>query len=127
MGSLLIQSAWTPPAFGRQQPAGVLRCLCICLLACSRYWNQSEATSIWVEIVAKRRAEIVIACENNELAHLAALSAARQELTRSQLANWDASARAWLQTADEAYKFQDHQLTLVINNVDLPVDQNLDP
>lgn len=73
-------SIWAAATCGR---AAVPVHLLACMLAW--HWNQSEATSTWVEIVVKRRAEIVIACENNELVHLAALSAARQELTRSQL------------------------------------------
>ena len=115
-------SIWAAATSG---PAAVPVHLLACMLA--RHWNSSEATSIWVEIVSKRRSEIVSAFEDNNLVPFPTLSAARQELNRSHLADWDASARAWLQTADEAYKLQNQQLSLIINNVSLSVDQKLDP
>jgi hypothetical protein len=49
---------------------------------------------------------VASAFEDNNLVPFPTLSAARQELNRSHLADWDASNCAWLQTADEAYKLQ---------------------
>jgi len=43
-------------------------------------------------------------------------------VTRDQLAKWDASARAWILTADEAYRFSQKQLLLIIDNVGIPVN-----
>ena len=39
-----------------------------------------------------------------------------------QLSEWDASARAWLQTADEVFTLKQTQLMRIVNNVSLPVD-----
>ena len=86
-----------------------------CLLA--RIWSGPEATSLWVELVEHRRHEIQTKCIHDE----AALFAAQQDLSRSQLADWDASARAWLRTADEVKSLQQTQLMLVLNNLQLPV------
>ena len=76
----------------------------VLMLACmlARIWPGSEATSIWVEIVAYRQQEIKECCDGTSANRLSLLQAAHQDLTRSQLADWDASARAWLRTADEA-------------------------
>jgi hypothetical protein len=52
--------------------------------------------------------------------------AAQQEVTRNHLALWDSSARAWLQTADEAYRFQQTQLRLVVDNVNIPINKDKD-
>ena len=98
----------------------------VLLLACmlARIWSGPEAISLWVEIVARRRREIEISCTGNEAHHLPLLLAAQQDITRSQLADWDASARAWLQTADEAKRLQQTQLMLIINNLQLPVNNS---
>ena len=90
-----------------------------CLLA--RIWSGPEATSLWVELVEHRRHEIQTECTNDE----AALFAAQQDISRSQLADWDASARAWLRTADEVKSLQQTQLMLVVNNLQLPVSNNI--
>ncbi|MDI1489455.1 MAG: hypothetical protein OHK93_008734 [Ramalina farinacea] len=94
----------------------------ILMLACllARIWSGPEATSLWVELVEHRRHEIQTECTNDE----AALCAAQQDISRSQLADWDASARAWLRTADEAKSLQQTQLMLVLNNLQLPVSNN---
>lgn len=94
----------------------------ILMLACllARIWSGPEATSLWVELVAHRCQEIKTNCTDNE----AALRAAQQDITRSHLADWDASARAWLRTADEARAMQQTQLMLMINNSKLPVSNN---
>lgn len=54
---------------------------------------------------------------------MASLAAARQDLTRIQLAEWDASARAWLGAADIVKSRQQKQLCLIIDNVRAPVNQ----
>ena len=99
----------------------------ILMLACmlARIWTASEATSLWVEIVAYRRREIETSCTGDEGKDYVLLLAAQQDLTRSNLADWDASARAWLRTADEAKKLQQTQLMLIINNLHIPVSNNM--
>ncbi|KAL9013954.1 MAG: hypothetical protein Q9173_001391 [Seirophora scorigena] len=93
------------------------------LLACTlaRIRAAPEATSIWVEIVKRRKEEVVAEFDKSDTAHLATLSAARQDLPRAQIAEWDDSARAWLRVADGVKKKQQKQLMLIVDNVQLPV------
>ena len=99
----------------------------ILMLACmlARIWTAPEATSLWVEIVACRRREIEINCTGDQAKDYGLLQAAQQDLTRSNLADWDASARAWLRTADEAKQLEQTQLMLIINNLHIPVSNNM--
>ncbi|OCL07602.1 hypothetical protein AOQ84DRAFT_408611 [Glonium stellatum] len=115
-------SIWAAATSG---PAAVPVHLLGCMLA--RHWSANEAISIWVEVVAKRKIEIAASIESNDSVLFETYSAARQELTRSHLADWDSSARAWLESADEVYKVQNRQLRLILDNINLPVDTNLDP
>jgi hypothetical protein len=98
--------------------------LLACLLA--RAWSGPEATSIWAQIVAERKKEIAEGYENGTLNHYPTLSAFRQEITREQLAEWDASARAWVRAADEVKKKDHDSLRLIISHLDLPVDSGGD-
>ncbi|KAF4632369.1 hypothetical protein G7Y89_g5758 [Cudoniella acicularis] len=96
------------------------------LLACmlARIWTGPQAISIWHELVTKRKLEIQRQCaaaaypskfDNDVLA-------ATQEISREMLAGWDASARAWVQSADEA-EFRRHtQLMLILDNLHVPVN-----
>ncbi|KAG4439468.1 hypothetical protein IFR05_005047 [Cadophora sp. M221] len=77
-----------------------------CMLA--RLWNGPEATSVWVELVKERQLEIAKKCEKGE-----------------SLSEWDASARAWLRTADEVKKLKQTQLMLIIDNLDIPVNHDM--
>lgn len=99
----------------------------ILLLGCmlARIWSGPEATSLWVELVDHRRKEIEESCTGTSSSHYVLLQAARQEITRSNLADWDASTRAWLQTADEVKQLQQTQFMLIINNLQLPVSNNM--
>ncbi|KAH0565865.1 hypothetical protein GP486_000743 [Trichoglossum hirsutum] len=93
------------------------------LLACmlARIWPGPEAISVWVELVAGRKREIETSHDSSDASNLSTVAAARQELTRDQLARWDASARAWIRAADEAKKKNQQQLMLIIYNVAIPV------
>ena len=94
--------------------------LLACLLA--RIWTGPEAASLWTEIVDQRRQEITTAFENNEEIDFATLSVARQEFSRRQLAEWDASARGWLRAADIAKDPELKKLMLIVKNIDACVD-----
>ncbi|KAL5083334.1 hypothetical protein Trisim1_001785 [Trichoderma cf. simile WF8] len=91
------------------------------LLACmlARMFSSAEATAIWVQLVDCRLREIEQASEASQLQGLAALYAAEQgrQILRDDLASWDASARAWLQTANEVKKLEDTQLKLIARNI----------
>ncbi|KAI4265371.1 MAG: hypothetical protein L6R38_009471 [Xanthoria sp. 2 TBL-2021] len=98
------------------------------LLACmlARMWDAPEAISIWVEIVKRRKEEVIAEFDKDDIAHLATLSAAQQELPRAQIAEWDDSARAWLRVADGVKKKQQIQLMLIVDNVQVPVNKRID-
>lgn len=55
----------------------------------------------------------------SQIQGLAARVAAQQEITRADLATWDASARAWLLSADEVQKVNLTQLRLIIKDCGL--------
>ncbi|PQE17678.1 hypothetical protein CJF31_00005357 [Rutstroemia sp. NJR-2017a BVV2] len=95
------------------------------LLACmlAELWDADEATSIWVELVAARRQEIRSNCDGTEPSHFAPLAAAAEDISRVELREWDASARAWREVARAARVRQNKQLELVVHNVPVPVDR----
>lgn len=97
------------------------------LLACilARLWTGPEAISIWVQIVEERKRQIAKRLEEDAI-HFRTLAAARQEVSRQQLAEWDASARAWLRAADAVKERQQQQLLLIVNNVSLAVHNSTD-
>lgn len=104
------------------------RSLAIHLLACmlANVWKGPEATSVWVELVETRKSKILAEFDQSSMQATASLLAARQEITRANLAAWDASARAWLQTADEANQVRQTQLRLIIDNINIPVNNDRD-
>ena len=96
------------------------------LLACilARSWSGPQATSIWAELVTERKRILEEQARDGvHNASLESLVAARQDLLRADLAQWDASARAWLQVADEVQLRSQKQLMLVLSNINLPVNQ----
>lgn len=92
--------------------------LLACLLA--RAWDSRAAVSIWVEIVDERRKEILRSSQNHEIVSDSTRMSYFQEILRKDLARLDASARAWLQSADKAKLRQQTQFMLIIKNVQLP-------
>lgn len=93
------------------------------LLACmlARIWESSEATSVWVEIVQERKKDIASLFNSGSAADISTYMIAQQELTREQLANWDASARAWLRVADSVESRRQKQ-RLILSNVNVSVN-----
>lgn len=83
------------------------RAIAIHLLACtlSKIWKGPKSISVWVKLLARRKSEILAEFDGGSTQATARIMAAQQEITRGHLAAWDASARAWLQTADEAIGF----------------------
>lgn len=96
------------------------------LLACmlARIWEPDEAVSVWVDIVSERKRQIQADDSLGGLEKLALDAAARQHVSREQLAQWDASARSWLRCADEAtgVKTKQTQLLLILKNVAIAVN-----
>jgi hypothetical protein len=91
--------------------------LLACLLA--RVWTAPEAIAIWVELVAERKRDIARKVDNEEPVAFSLAAAVGQDISRSQLAAWDTSARAWLRTADDVFCRQQKQLELILKNIDL--------
>jgi len=98
--------------------------IAIHLLACmlARSWPAPVATSIWVELVAERKRELENSIDDSQLQGILARAAAQQKISRDQLAAWDASARAWLRTADEVKAFEQTQLRLIIKDSGLSLN-----
>jgi hypothetical protein len=99
-------------------PASLGTQLLSCLLA--RAWNSDKATSIWVELVAERQAEIIAAENESCIFSTSTAVAARQDISREELANWDASVRSWLRQADQVKRSDQNQFLLIIKNVVTP-------
>ncbi|KAL8850111.1 MAG: hypothetical protein Q9221_004928 [Calogaya cf. arnoldii] len=82
------------------------------LLACmlARVFPGPVATSIWVEVVAGQKSQIEEKLKTASFASAydAASMAAKQEFSRDELAEWDNSARSWIQCGDQVMAKQ-HQ------------------
>lgn len=91
------------------------------LLACilASIWEPENAISIWVDLIRMRQEDIDSGLAKGEPQEISVCWAARQKIPRNELALWDASARAWLQSADEAKRFQRTQLQLIVGNLHL--------
>ena len=96
-------------------PGSIAVHLLACMLA--RIWDSSEATSIWMEIVKHRSENILSGLEEGCMANLSDVAAAKNTLSRQQLAEWDASARAWLHAADRVKAYEQKQLMLILDNI----------
>ncbi|KXH41575.1 hypothetical protein CSAL01_01077 [Colletotrichum salicis] len=110
-------SIWAAATSG---PDAIAVHLLTCLLA--RIWTAPEAISIWVELVANRKRELENS-QQTEALHSRSVEASRISVSRDQLAEWDASARAWLRAADEAMTGKQSQLMLILNNINIPVNK----
>lgn len=99
------------------------------LLACmlARAWDAQTATAIWVELVKARQADILEKLGKNSMVSETSVTAARQDFLRSELSDWDASARSWLAQADKALAFQRDQYLLIVKNISLSTGYNKDP
>ncbi|TVY15702.1 hypothetical protein LARI1_G005736 [Lachnellula arida] len=100
------------------------------LLACmlARMWNGTEATSVWDEMVTKRKLEIAQKVEDSAYPSKfdREVLAAHQDISREELASWDASARSWIQCADQAKAREQKQLMLMLDNINIPINSERD-
>ncbi|KAK6351298.1 hypothetical protein TWF718_004463 [Orbilia javanica] len=97
--------------------------LLACLLAVA--FTAEESVAIWEQIVEARKEEIS-RCESGDLYGLRTLAASTWDISRQDLAGWDASARAWIRSANAAKERQCSQLRLILDNIDLPVHTSVE-
>ncbi|KAI0894377.1 hypothetical protein F4806DRAFT_488023 [Annulohypoxylon nitens] len=98
--------------------------LLACLLA--RIWEPTEATSIWVEIVSRRKEELKLKLDEEGELGIDVVCILTEDLSRSDLRDWDASVRAWMRVADSVMVKQQTQARLIVDNVNLPVNAKPD-
>ncbi|KAF3277271.1 hypothetical protein TWF970_005204 [Orbilia oligospora] len=103
--------------------AAIAMHLLACLLGVA--FTAEEAIAIWVQIVEARKEE-VLKSDPGDIYGLRTLAASTWDISRQDLANWDASARAWIRSANTAKELQCYQLRLIIDNINLPVHTSLD-
>lgn len=62
--------------------------IAVVLLACmlARMWDAPKATSIWAELVEKRKLQIAEVCDGSEPSQLAPIAAAQQDISRKDIA-----------------------------------------
>ena len=96
--------------------------IAVYLLACmlARAWDAREAVSIWVELVEQRRKDIMSADMNHDVVSESSRMSVAHGIERQDLARLDASARSWLESADQAKLLQQTQLMLVVKNTQVP-------
>ncbi|KIW90064.1 uncharacterized protein Z519_09495 [Cladophialophora bantiana CBS 173.52] len=102
-------------------PGAIGMYLLACMLA--RAWDSSQAVSIWVELVKTRANEIRSGFENGEHTPTTTLMSTLQDISREDLALWDASARSWLRSADQAKQWHVKQLELVTKDLNIAFSQ----
>ncbi|KAF2180660.1 hypothetical protein K469DRAFT_639715 [Zopfia rhizophila CBS 207.26] len=103
-------------------PSALPLLLLACILAHS--WQSGEAISIWNELVTTRKA-ILRERLNGPNISMNTVTASQLDIAREDLAEWDASARAWLNVADKAKCRQHIQLMLIINNLEMSLNSHL--
>ncbi|CAK7238440.1 hypothetical protein SEUCBS140593_010690 [Sporothrix eucalyptigena] len=108
-------SIWAAATSG---PASISMLFLACMLA--RAWDAKTTTSIWVELIDERKKQIWAQVDANKIVHPHSLAASRQDLSRADLASWDASVRSWLRRADAAMVSRATQLQLVAKNLSIP-------
>jgi hypothetical protein len=96
-----------------------------CMLA--RMFTIEQATSIWDELVRTQKQwihhESAKATYSNK--YDAAIVAAQQTLSRTELGKWDASARSWLESADLVKAREHKQLMLILDNASVPINSEI--
>ncbi|KAL8993597.1 MAG: hypothetical protein Q9169_006222, partial [Polycauliona sp. 2 TL-2023] len=96
------------------------------LLACmlARVFPGPAATSIWVEVVAEQKLQIQERqrAASYPSAYDAASMASRQEFSRDELAEWDNSARSWIQCGDRVMQRQHFAMMQMLESARISVN-----
>ena len=95
-----------------------------CVLA--RLWDSSEAIAIWNELVDRRKKDLAGRKRQDNSSSSHSTITADLNVTRQDLSDWDSSARAWLQTADESLKPRQTLIMLLLENQRLQVSKDTD-
>ena len=111
-------SIWAAATSG---PAAIGVHLLACMLA-RQFKDAKESTALWVQVVLERIEEIRLLVEQNHVISATSVVAARQDISREELATFDASVRSWLCSADEAMLSKQKRLMLMISNISVPVN-----
>lgn len=117
---LIGADATTPWAAATSGWTSIQCHLLACLLA--RIWDSSEATSIWVEIVAARKEELKKRLAQQGELEQEVLFVVDEDISRTDLLDWDASARAWMRVADKVMAKQQTQVRLIVDNLSISVN-----
>ena len=78
--------------------------------------------AIWVELVLERQGEIEDAVKNHHVVSAFTEIAGKQDISREELAIFDASARSWLYSADEAKLSYQKRMMLILQNINVPMN-----
>ncbi|KAL9115814.1 MAG: hypothetical protein Q9227_000182 [Pyrenula ochraceoflavens] len=92
--------------------------IAVLLLACMlarKFDDSRNSVAIWVEIVQIRQNELLADAQAKGL--MADVVAAQQRILREDLALFDNSVRAWLNTADSVMKKKRKQFDLILDNL----------
>ena len=112
-------SIWAAATSG---PAALSVHLLACMLA--RQFDDSKiGIAILVELVVERQREIQEAMKNNHIVSISTVMASQQEISREELAAFDASARSWLCSADEAKISPQKKLMLILRNINTRISR----
>ena len=114
-------SIWAAATSGE---AAVAVHLLACMLA--RVFSSPNAVLVWVEIIEGRKVQIA---EEQKTAHYpsshdAAMMASRQDFTREELAQWDNSARSWIQCGDLVKEKEHSNMLNVLDTAKLMVNRD---
>ena len=98
------------------------------LLACmlARLWPPAESISIWEELIAEQRIELA-KTDSTGFSPLKNAVTLLLDVSRDQVCEWDASARAWLLAADAAdlTKTKQKQVMLILENISIPINNRI--
>ena len=111
-------------AAATSSPCAVAVHLLACMLA--RLWHAAESVSIWEELIAEQRIELA-KTDSQGFSPLKNAVALSLDISRDQVCEWDASARAWLLAADAAdvTKTKQKQVMLILENINIPINNRI--
>lgn len=116
-----LWAAATSSKMNVEKHAALSMYLLACMLA--RAWEADKSVSIWAELVSERQAEIMRLTEDGPQL-TSTYMAACQDITREELAKWDASARSWLRSADEVKRVPYTKFMLIAKNISVNLCQS---